>query len=285
MNLTNQPTGGKRVLLYSSRPENLKLAGQVLEEAGFSTSVASDLDHQECRKKQENDERKRQEWLAALSDDLRNSLAAISNAVTLLKRTQLDPQSTRIAQDILERQTSHLIAVANLLDSAWTTSQEEHSEVQEPQQQSSMANELPIAPLAIPASGPLKRLLVVDDNWDAARSLAMLLENLGYPVWIAHDGQGALDLARQHHPQIFLLDLGLPKIDGYQVAEQLRADPKFSEMLLVAITGHSINGEDSRRRARAAGFDYFLTKPIHLESLQALLTKDSRPPSEPGTSS
>ncbi|MEZ5582575.1 MAG: hybrid sensor histidine kinase/response regulator [Candidatus Competibacteraceae bacterium] len=115
------------------------------------------------------------------------------------------------------------------------------------------------------------QLLVVDDNRDAARSLGLLLEGLGHQVQLAYDGQSALDMARSHKPQAILLDLGLPKLNGYQVAQCLRADARFEKALFIAITGYG--GKENRLRAEAAGFDHHLTKPVKLESLQALLMR------------
>lgn len=271
MNLQKQPIKRERILLYSSVPEDLERAGRVLEAAGFSTKVWDHLNEQELCEKLEHNEWRHQQHLAELSDDLRNSLSAISNAIALLKLAQADRRSTQIAKDILERQTGHLIDVVNALDAPCADGNGCLSG-QELREHNNISNEL-----AMLTPGLVKRLLVVDDNRDAARSLAMLLENLEYQVYVAHDGLTALELAYRCDPQVFLLDLGLPRLDGYQVAERLRADPRFSRMLLVAITGHSLNGEESQSRVKAAGFDYFLTKPVHLESLQTLLTENSCP--------
>jgi CheY-like chemotaxis protein len=271
MNLPKPAIKREQILLYSSIPEDLAKAGRVLEAAGFSTMVWDDLDNQEWWEKLEHHEGAHQKYLAELSDDLRNSLSAISNAVALLKLTSSDRRSTQIAKDILERQTGHLIDVVNSLDAPRANGNGRRSRRKSPERNLS----------ARMTCGPVKRLLVVDDNQDAARGLAMLLENLGYQVYVAHDGSTALELAGRYNPQVFLLDLGLAGFDGYQVAERLRADSRFSRMWLVAITGHSLNGKESRERVKTAGFDYFLTKPVDLESLQAFLTENACP-EEPG---
>lgn len=114
------------------------------------------------------------------------------------------------------------------------------------------------------------RILVVDDNQDAVRTLAMLLEMLDYQVYSAYDGVAAKELAYRHHPDVMLLDLGLPGIDGYDLARLFRSDSAFAETRLVAITGYG--GEDNRQRALAAGFDCHLTKPVDLTILQEVLT-------------
>ncbi|TVR65074.1 MAG: response regulator [Candidatus Competibacteraceae bacterium] len=275
INLQKNPIARECVLLYSSTPETLARAGRVLEAAGFIPKVSGDLDDRESGQKRERTAAEHQKFLAALNDELRNSLSAISNAVALLKLTPSDSRSTQIAKEILERQTRHLIEVANALDAT------DDRGLADPEPREPHGSDPAKAPAT---AGPTRRLLVVDDNQDAARSLAMLLENQRYQVEIAHDGRTALDLAYRDHPQVLLLDLGLPELDGYQVAERLRADPQFNPMLLVAITGHSLNGEESRGRLKAVGFDYFLTKPVDFEQLRALLTAASSP-SGPGATS
>ena len=103
------------------------------------------------------------------------------------------------------------------------------------------------------------RVLVVDDNADAADSLAMLLEALGNEVRVAYDGEEAVDKALEFSPEVVLLDIGLPKMHGYDVARRIRAE-KGKDVLIVAVTGWA--QEEDRRRTREAGFDYHFTKPI-----------------------
>lgn len=118
-------------------------------------------------------------------------------------------------------------------------------------------------------SGPSRRVLLVEDNRDAATTLQELLEVWGHEVQVAHDGPAALQVAPRFQPEVILLDIGLPQMDGYEVARRLRlhegADPPF----LVALTGYG----DAEHRATAveAGFDHHLVKPIDLEQLQLLL--------------
>jgi signal transduction histidine kinase/CheY-like chemotaxis protein len=112
-------------------------------------------------------------------------------------------------------------------------------------------------------------IMVVDDNVDAAAMLAMLLEASGHRVTVEHDPLRALERAEEEAPQACLLDIGLPGIDGYELARRLRARPSTAHALLVAITGY---GQDSdRQRASAAGFDRHLVKPIDLGILQDVL--------------
>jgi signal transduction histidine kinase len=113
------------------------------------------------------------------------------------------------------------------------------------------------------------RILVVDDNADAADMLAMLLEAEGHRVWVEHGSQAALERARAEAPQACLIDIGLPDMDGNTLARHLRAAPGTADALLVATTGY---GQDSdRRRSLDAGFDHHLVKPIDLHALYAIL--------------
>lgn len=116
---------------------------------------------------------------------------------------------------------------------------------------------------------PSKSVLVVDDDRDAAETLFELLEMWGHRVWLARDGARGIDAAREHHPQVALLDIGMPGIDGYEVARRLRAAAETRDMVLVALTGYG--GDEDRKRAREAGFDYHLVKPPDPEELQRLL--------------
>lgn len=115
-----------------------------------------------------------------------------------------------------------------------------------------------------------RRILVVDDNVDAAKMLAMLLEMWGHQVWVAHDGQEALEVAISYRPAMVLLDIGLPRMDGYELARRLRQQVGLSEATLVALTGYG--HEEARRRSREAGFDHHLVKPIGFGELRRLLT-------------
>jgi two-component system CheB/CheR fusion protein len=123
------------------------------------------------------------------------------------------------------------------------------------------------------ASAPL-RVLVADDNRDSAESLGMLLELSGHEVFLAHDGVTALALAAEKRPQAVLLDIGMPGMDGYEVAASIRAEPWGSAIKLIAITGWG--QEDNKRTAQAAGFDHHLTKPMDSAVLDAILATVAR---------
>jgi two-component system CheB/CheR fusion protein len=113
------------------------------------------------------------------------------------------------------------------------------------------------------------RVLVVDDNRDAADSLAVLLRFDGHDVRVVHDGRSALEAVQAFAPHVVLLDIGLPGEDGYSVARQLRQDPRTREALLVAVSGYG--REEDRLRSREAGFDHHLVKPVDFTELQQLL--------------
>ena len=132
---------------------------------------------------------------------------------------------------------------------------------------------VPDQPLPSRGSSSPRRVLVVDDNLDAAEGLAMLLTLKGHQVSTAYDGQGALDRARELQPDVVLLDIGLPRLDGFEVARRLREEHPRRRMLLVALTGYG--QERDRLRAREAGFDHHLLKPVRLEMLEQLLTVDA----------
>jgi CheY-like chemotaxis protein len=120
---------------------------------------------------------------------------------------------------------------------------------------------------------PGLRLLVVDDNVDAARSLARLLTRLhGQDVRVAHDGPSALAEAEAFRPEIILLDIGLPGMDGYEVARRLRCLPEFARTFIVAMTGWG--QEEDRRRSHEAGFDRHLVKPVDPEDFERLLAEN-----------
>lgn len=113
------------------------------------------------------------------------------------------------------------------------------------------------------------RIVVADDNADSAASLAMMLRILGHDVQTAHDGQQAVDLATTFLPDVMLLDIGMPTMDGYEAAQLLRKNPDLDKLVLVALTGWG--QEDDKRRSEEAGFDHHVTKPIDLAVLQSLL--------------
>jgi CheY-like chemotaxis protein len=124
-------------------------------------------------------------------------------------------------------------------------------------------------PPALGNGSASRRILVADDNYDGADTLKMLLESSGHEVHVAHTGAEALEIAKRVRPEIALLDIGMPDMSGYEVAEGIRHEAWGKDLTLIAVTGW---GQDSdKRRALAAGFDQHLTKPIDLSALRALV--------------
>ena len=117
--------------------------------------------------------------------------------------------------------------------------------------------------------GPARRILVVDDNHDAAHSLGMLLKLMGHEVLTAHDGPTALELIRANPPEIVLLDIGMPRMNGLEVSRRIRQDNSLAHIFLVALTGY---GQDQdRQKSHDAGFNVHLVKPVELSHLHTIL--------------
>jgi signal transduction histidine kinase/FixJ family two-component response regulator len=123
------------------------------------------------------------------------------------------------------------------------------------------------------AETPALRILVVDDNQDSAISMTLLLELQGHEVHVAHAGHTALRVASDKRPDVILLDIGMPGMNGYEVARQLRAQDCFADTLLVAITGYGRASD--LKQTESAGFDHHLVKPVDYEKLQAVLATRS----------
>jgi two-component system CheB/CheR fusion protein len=120
-----------------------------------------------------------------------------------------------------------------------------------------------------PAGGPAKRILVVDDNDDQVQSLAMLLSLMGHTVAQASNGAEAIERAGEFQPDVMLVDIGMPGMQGYEVARRIREEPRLRKVVLVAQTGWG--GEEDRRRSKEAGFDGHLVKPLTLATLDEVL--------------
>ena len=129
-------------------------------------------------------------------------------------------------------------------------------------------------PEPVPAKQPVqsRRILIVDDNVDSADSLALLLNMTGNETLTVHDGQAALDAADRHRPEVVLLDIGLPGLNGYEVARRIRDQPWGKNIVLIALTGWG--QEEDRRRSQEAGFDGHLVKPVNYLALMTLLGSD-----------
>ena len=138
-------------------------------------------------------------------------------------------------------------------------------------------HQTPTSPVPEPdgAKPPSQRMLIVDDNRDAADSLGMLMKVMGNETRVAYDGREALAIASQFHPEVVLLDIGLPTLSGYEVARELRRRPGGATLLLIATTGW---GQPSDKdQSREAGFDHHLVKPVDPATLLKLLNRPGRP--------
>lgn len=132
------------------------------------------------------------------------------------------------------------------------------------------------SPVSVAASDPrgnrdaaALRVLVVDDDPDCATSLSMLMRIIGYDVRVAADGVAALDVAEEFHPEVVLLDIGMPRMDGHEAARLIRGRPWGKHTVLIATTGW--NQEADQRESREAGFDHHLVKPLDPIALIQLL--------------
>ena len=113
------------------------------------------------------------------------------------------------------------------------------------------------------------RILIVDDNADAAEMLSAVVGSFGHEIALAHDGLTGLQVAQDFAPDVALLDIGLPVIDGYELAARMRALPACARTVFVAVTGYG--QPEDRERSKRAGFAHHLVKPIEVATLRALL--------------
>ncbi len=126
-----------------------------------------------------------------------------------------------------------------------------------------------------------RRVLIVDDNEDALSSLSMLVRVLGNEICRARDGLEAVAAAEQFRPEIVLMDIGMPNLNGYEAAKRIRAEPWGADILLVATTGWG--QEEDRRRSKQAGFDHHLVKPVEPEKLREILAAPVARQTDSGT--
>jgi len=228
----------------SSSIEDLRQRVALLEEAG----------------------RRREAFLGRLAQDLRAPIVPLRNSVSVLKLTRNDDRSLQALQ-LMERQLGRLSrmiddVVSGGTDDAgkWTIGA--HADVapvaaNEPQ-------------TAATAAGDLPRILIVDDNRDAAESLSLLLQMLGANVFVADDGPSALRAVESFQPGVIMLDLGMPGMDGFEVASRIRERADWNSITLIALTGWG--HESDRKFIEAAGFAHHVVKPAEIGALQALLS-------------
>jgi PAS domain S-box-containing protein len=241
---------------------------------GYS-HITHDLTRQRHLQTLEDSGRRMKEILAVLGHELRNPLAPIRHAVTLLGHGPATARGVESVSGVIDRQLSQLTRVVDdLLD----VSRIAHGTLTPATGTATgtatgAAAATAAAAATVSAGPPSRRVLVVDDNVDSATSLTMLLMAMGLTAESAHDGVEALEATERFRPDTVLLDIGLPRLNGYEVARALRqrgaergAD---CPLLLVALTGWG--QEEDRERARAAGFDHHLVKPVDLGQLTRIL--------------
>jgi CheY-like chemotaxis protein len=199
--------------------------------------------------------REKDELLARIAHELRNPLEPIRTAAYLLRSGACTAERSL---EIIDRQIGELVRLLDALPG-------EHPHAPRPAPEQA-------APAARTATR--QRILIVDDHVDAADVLAVFLKNRGYETAIASDGEGALTTARAFRPDAIVLDIGLPDIDGFEVARRLRADERTAGALLIALTGWG--QESDRRHALQAGFDHHLTKPAAPPALARVLDESLR---------
>ena len=129
---------------------------------------------------------------------------------------------------------------------------------------------MPANRVPLPTLGSRKAtVLVIEDNPEVADTLRRLLELSGYDVWVAYTGTDGVRLATAHPPDVVLSDIGLPGLDGWGVAQELRRNPVTAGVRLIAVTGHG--SDEDKRHAEEVGYDHLLTKPADPETLLALV--------------
>ncbi len=197
------------------------------------------------------------EQVADLTHDVRNAAASITSALQILRFQNAGRRAVEQARRTIERQSEQLIRLARRLQNLARTDFEDRPEVDEHPR--------------MPGSC---RILVVDDSHDAANSLAVLLKLWGHDVRVCYDGPSAVAAALEAPPDVCLLDIWMPEMNGYQVAERLRRDARLEGTLLVAMTGFA--QEWDRPLAAEAGFDYRLVKPVEVATLRELLGRVKR---------
>jgi DNA-binding response OmpR family regulator len=132
----------------------------------------------------------------------------------------------------------------------------------------------PTSPESVDEQTVKSRILIVDDNKDLATSLAVLLRIQGHVVEVVFDGNQGIETARLYRPRVVLLDIGLPSLDGYQVARALRQEG-FNDTIIIAVSGYG--QEDDRERSREAGMDHYLTKPVDIRTITDLIDQSDGP--------
>jgi CheY-like chemotaxis protein len=214
-------------------------------------------------------ERRADDFLSKLVHELRNPLAPLKHAVQILRIKGNEAETRAWAQEMMERQVGQLVSSIERCIGA-SLEIEAQPEPAALEAQASVAPAPPSATPSVPSKR--RRVLVVDDNQDVAQSLAMVVDLCGHDVEVAHDGPAALSKAKAAPPDVVFLDIGLPGMDGYEVARAMRAEAKLNQAVLVALTGYGT--EEAKRKSAEAGFNHHLLKPVSLELVESLLVFD-----------
>ena len=190
------------------------------------------------------------EMFAQVDTSLERSRGGLGIGLTLVKTlVEMHGGTVQAQSDGLARGSEFTVRLPILSDAALPAS---HTGVSEP-----------------PLPTMRRRVLIVDDSEDGAESLAMLLQLGGHETHVAHDGVEAIEAAEKLRPDVVLLDIGLPRLNGYEVCHRLRKEPWAKNLVLVALTGWG--QEEDRHRSREAGFDAHLVKPVDHDALLRLL--------------
>jgi CheY-like chemotaxis protein len=198
---------------------------------------------------------RRDEFVAMVAHEMRAALGALVETLRIVRSPDCEPRLIKAASDSMQHHVDHLVRLVDDLRSEF---------VERVPTQSRAAN----APVA------RRRILVVDDNRDGAESLARVLELSGQHTRVTADGLSALREAEAFRPDVVLLDIGLPKLNGFEVARRLRQQPWGQSVILIAVTGWG--QEEHRRESSDAGFDAHLVKPVDPIKLVQLLTSLTR---------
>ncbi len=211
--------------------------------------------------------------LAALAHELRNRLAPISNAAQILKVEGLKGPNFRWSIEVIELQIKRITRLIDMFARSDGPGQGGELVVRLPWDRAAAEPRCDAIPASDNGTGtiPGRRILIVDDNRNHALSLGVLLSSLGHEVVTAYDGPTAVQLACEHRPDLLLVDIGLPGIDGYEVARRCRADLGLERTAFVAMTGYG--KEQDQRRAQEAGFIAHFVKPINFDDLRRLLAQ------------
>jgi integral membrane sensor domain MASE1/CheY-like chemotaxis protein len=255
----------------------LPIAALAADHARTSAALEfANVHERRARAEAEAASRAKDDFLAALTHELRNPLQAIASSLWLLDR-QVSPGGEARALEIVRRQTGHITrVVSELLDMAKLAAA--RSTLEEKPQPATLVPRRGAAPppsngangargAQLTAGVQPRRVLIVEDNADVRLAVRTLLEHDGHIVFEADDGVTGVDSAVQLRPEVVLVDIGLPGMDGYEVARKLRA--RFATLRLVALTGYG--QPEDRRKARGAGFDEHLVKPVDPAALQRAL--------------